>query len=70
MEVVRLSRGVPCGLVEKQIEYRKPILPNRRAGIILHPISLPKATGDGDIGREVYRFVEFSFVKRVEGYDN
>jgi 4-alpha-glucanotransferase len=37
----------------------QPILHKRRAGIILHPTSLPKAMGNGDIGREAYRFVDF-----------
>ncbi len=31
----------------------------RRAGILLHPTSLPSANGIGDIGAEAYRFVDF-----------
>ena len=31
----------------------------RRAGILLHPTSLPGATGNGDLGPEAYRFVDF-----------
>ncbi|HWQ95483.1 MAG TPA: 4-alpha-glucanotransferase, partial [Gammaproteobacteria bacterium] len=31
----------------------------RRAGVILHPTSLPSRLGKGDLGPEAYRFVEF-----------
>ncbi|KHD10061.1 hypothetical protein PN36_20030 [Candidatus Thiomargarita nelsonii] len=31
----------------------------RRAGILLHPTSLPGTQGNGDLGREAYRFVDF-----------
>ena len=31
----------------------------RRAGILLHPTSLPGAPGSGDLGQEAYRFVDF-----------
>lgn len=31
----------------------------RRAGILLHPSSLPGQYGNGDIGHDAYRFVEF-----------
>jgi 4-alpha-glucanotransferase len=31
----------------------------RRAGILLHPTSLPGAPGNGDLGPEAYRFVDF-----------
>lgn len=31
----------------------------RRAGILLHPTSLPESLGNGDIGHEAYRFIEF-----------
>jgi 4-alpha-glucanotransferase len=31
----------------------------RRAGILLHPTSLPGAAGNGDLGPEAYRFVDF-----------
>ena len=32
---------------------------NRRAGILLHPTSLPGRFDNGDIGHEAYRFIEF-----------
>lgn len=31
----------------------------RRAGVILHPTSLPNTPGNGDLGAEAYRFVDF-----------
>ena len=31
----------------------------RRAGVLLHPTSLPNASGNGDIGHQAYRFIEF-----------
>ncbi len=31
----------------------------RRAGILLHPTSLPGTPGNGDLGRDAYRFVDF-----------
>ncbi len=31
----------------------------RRAGILLHPTSLPGSLGNGDLGKEAYRFVDF-----------
>jgi len=31
----------------------------RRAGVILHPTSLPGAPGNGDLGPAAYRFVDF-----------
>ena len=31
----------------------------RRAGVLLHPSSLPLAPGNGDIGHQAYRFIEF-----------
>lgn len=31
----------------------------RRAGILLHPTSLPVTPGNGDLGQEAYHFVEF-----------
>ncbi|MEO5573153.1 MAG: 4-alpha-glucanotransferase [Gammaproteobacteria bacterium] len=35
------------------------VLKQRRAGILLHPTSLPNVLGNGDLGPEAYRFVEF-----------
>jgi 4-alpha-glucanotransferase len=36
------------------------VLDRRRAGILLHPTSLPSPDGcDGDFGHEAYRFIEF-----------
>ena len=32
---------------------------NRRAGIILHPTSLPGPYGTGEIGQEAYRFIDW-----------
>ena len=31
----------------------------RRAGVLLHPTSLPESLGNGDIGHQAYRFIEF-----------
>ncbi len=31
----------------------------RRAGVLLHPTSLPNTVGNGDLGEEAYRFVDF-----------
>ena len=31
----------------------------RRAGLLLHPTSLPSAGGNGDLGPEAYHFVDF-----------
>jgi 4-alpha-glucanotransferase len=36
-----------------------PLLAQRRAGVLLHPTSLPGPYSTGDIGHEAYRFVEF-----------
>ncbi len=35
------------------------VFAQRRAGILLHPTSLPGAEGNGDLGPEAYRFVDF-----------
>ena len=35
------------------------ILDQRRAGILLHPTSLPGPYASGDIGHSAYRFIEF-----------
>jgi len=32
---------------------------DRRAGILLHPTSLPGPLGHGDFGHQAYRFIEF-----------
>ena len=37
----------------------EPLLSRRRAGVLLHPTSLPGPSACGDIGHEAYRFVEF-----------
>ena len=34
-------------------------LDRRRAGLLLHPTSLPGGHGNGDLGPDAYRFVEF-----------
>jgi len=31
----------------------------RRAGVLLHPTSLPSPLGNGDLGHQAYRFIEF-----------
>ena len=31
----------------------------RRAGVLLHPTSLPGLPDNGDIGHQAYRFIEF-----------
>ncbi len=35
------------------------VFAQRRAGVLLHPTSLPGATGNGDLGADAYRFVDF-----------
>jgi 4-alpha-glucanotransferase len=35
------------------------VLGGRRAGVLLHPTSLPGSRGQGDLGPEAYRFVDF-----------
>lgn len=37
----------------------KNILDKRRAGVLLHPTSLPGGVGSGDLGPEAHRFLEF-----------
>ena len=37
----------------------KTVNRKRRAGVLLHPTSLPGPLGNGDIGHEAYRFIEF-----------
>ena len=34
-------------------------LSRRRAGLLLHPTSLPGGYGNGDLGPDAYRFIEF-----------
>ncbi len=36
-----------------------PVLATRRAGVLLHPTSLPGSNNQGDLGHEAYRFIEF-----------
>jgi 4-alpha-glucanotransferase len=36
-----------------------PVLGRRRAGILLHPSSLPGPLGNGDLGGQAYRFLDF-----------
>jgi len=33
--------------------------PGRRAGVLLHPTSLPGPYGCGEIGREAFRFIDW-----------
>ena len=35
------------------------VFDRRRAGILLHPTSLPGGVGNGDLGQEAYNFVDF-----------
>lgn len=35
------------------------LMENRRAGVLLHPTSLPGPLSNGDFGHEAYRFIEF-----------
>ena len=35
------------------------VMRNRRAGVLLHPTSLPGPLSNGDFGHEAYRFIEF-----------
>lgn len=35
------------------------VFAQRRAGVLLHPTSLPGAAGNGDLGPDAYRFVDF-----------
>ena len=35
------------------------VFDTRRAGILLHPTSLPDTPGNGDLGHQAYRFIEF-----------
>ena len=37
----------------------KPVLDRRRAGVLLHPTSLPNGIGNGDLGADAHRFVDF-----------
>ena len=37
----------------------KPVLDRRRAGVLLHPTSLPGGAGNGDLGAGAHRFVDF-----------
>ena len=37
----------------------KPVLDRRRAGVLLHPTSLPGGVGNGDLGAGAHRFVDF-----------
>jgi 4-alpha-glucanotransferase len=41
-----------------ETSHQRP-LDARRAGVLLHLTSLPSATGQGDLGPEAYRFVDF-----------
>ncbi len=41
------------------MSHSRAILDQRRAGILLHPTSLPGHADHGDFGHEAYRFIEF-----------
>jgi 4-alpha-glucanotransferase len=42
-----------------QLSLRKGVNRSRRAGVLLHPTSLPGCGDNGDIGHDAYRFIEF-----------
>jgi 4-alpha-glucanotransferase len=42
-----------------ELSASTPLLTQRRAGVLLHPTSLPGPCQFGDIGHEAYRFIEF-----------
>lgn len=42
-----------CGDSKQQLQR------TRRSGVLLHPTSLPHTQGNGDIGHQAYRFIEF-----------
>lgn len=42
-----------------QVNPPSSLLQQRRAGVILHPTSLPSSNGLGDLGPDAYRFVDF-----------
>ena len=48
-------------MTEISIRHKKllPTLDKRRAGVILHPTSLPGVHDQGDLGPDAYRFVDF-----------
>ncbi len=35
------------------------VFAERRAGVLLHPTSLPETAGNGDLGQEAYHFIDF-----------
>ena len=35
------------------------VFAERRAGVLLHPTSLPGTVGNGDLGKEAYQFIDF-----------
>jgi 4-alpha-glucanotransferase len=43
----------------QKVTQAHSILDRRRAGILLHITSLPNTIGNGDLGHEAYRFVDF-----------
>ena len=40
-------------------QYKRSICRDRRAGVLLHPTSLPGSVGNGDFGHQAYRFIEW-----------
>lgn len=43
----------------KNVEQIQVLQKRRRSGVLLHPTSLPQSSGNGDIGHQAYRFIEF-----------
>ena len=43
--------------------------PGRRAGVLLHPTSLPGPYGCGEIGREAFRFIDWLVTAGMQARD-
>lgn len=62
MAVVHPKQAVRCVAAARIVEHIKVIqslLQQRRAGVLLHPTSLPGPNANGDLGDDAYRFVDF-----------
>lgn len=58
--VLDTVRGVVAmGSLKVASRAPSPVLDRRRAGILLHPTSLPGRLDNGDLGPSAYRFVDF-----------
>ena len=45
--------------MSQKLQLRDEFYKVRRAGVLLHPTSLPGVYGSGDLGHDAYRFIEF-----------